>query len=114
MSFRYVIEILDAPAEECCFSYIDTEDNLADFVFDRQKVRVTTDMEIQYDDPFKVKVCRIPRKQRKAFLRAIDMLPGFMAYAGRKDYDEYCRGFFENARMYMMNAGTGGGSIPIQ
>ena len=34
-------------------------------------------------------------------LRAVDLLPGLMAYAGKEGYDEYCEDLAEKARRYL-------------
>ena len=82
---RYLIEITDGPSMQYSFSYVDTEDNLAYLLFDHLDVDVEPDMEFHCDgDPYKIVVCRIPREHRDAFLRAIDLLPAFMDYAGKK------------------------------
>ena len=106
MGRRYCIEIAEEQSPYYCFSYIDTEDHLADCLFSHLKVNVEFQAEFSCDrDPYRIILCRIPREQRKAFLRSVGLLPGLMAYAGKTDYDEYCAAFMENARRYV-NGGT--------
>ncbi len=95
MALRYVIEITDDPSGHCCFSYIDTEDSLAGILFEHLKIDAEQEMVFHRDnDPYRIVVCRVPREQREAFLRAMDLLPSLMEYAGRTDYEEYCLEFF--------------------
>ena len=115
MALRYVAEITDGIPTHGCFSYIDTEDGLAVFLFDQMKIDVEIEMEFHYDDdPYKIVMCRIPRKQRNSFLQAIDLLPSFMAYAGRMGYEEYCQDFFMNAAQWLAERGTDRRPIPLQ
>ena len=101
MNTGYYFEIVDGTPTHYCFSYIDSEDNLADFLFDHMKIIMEKEMEFHYnDDPFKVVMCRIPRRQREDFLKAIEVLPGLMAYAGREGYDEFCMDLMRNAAEY--------------
>ena len=92
MKYRLCIEISDGPSADCCFVYFDTVDNLADFLFDHMNIEVEREMEFRYhdDDPFKMVMCRIPIRQREAFLEAVEVLPGLMAYADKAGYKEYC------------------------
>ena len=109
MNPKYYVEIADGATSQYCFSYIDTEDNLAALLFDHLKVDMQTDMvfQMEEDDPYRVVMVRIPRHQRGEFLWALDLLPGFMAYAGYEDYEEYCRAFFLQAHLYFRkNAGN--------
>ena len=102
MKSRYCFEIADDISAYYCFSYIDSEDNLADFLFKQMKVNVEPQMEFHNDDdPFKIVMCRIPRQQREAFLEAVDMLPGLMAYVGRAGYDEYCLDLMKSASQFL-------------
>ena len=102
MNSMYCFEITDEFPDRCCFSYIDSEDGLASILFDHLKVDVEEEMVFHYDDdPFRIVMCHIPRNQREAFLRAIDLLPSFMAYAGKEGYEEYCLNLMGNAARYM-------------
>ena len=49
------------------------------------------------EDFCRVVVVRVPRHRREAFFRAMNLLPAFMACAGREDYDDYCLDFFRHA-----------------
>ena len=98
---RYVMEIDYGLSTHYGFSYIDTEDGLADLLFSHLKVDVEQDMEFRQDEgPYRIVMCKVPREQRAEFLRAIGLLPALMDYAGRKDYEDYCRRFFWNARLF--------------
>ena len=116
MGHRYVAEFTDGMSADYGFSYIDTEDNLAALVFDHLKVDVKTDMvfQMEEDDPYRVVLVRIPREQREAFLHAIDLLPAFMAYAGKADYEDYCRAFFLKAHLYLQEKEKAGNSTRLQ
>ena len=73
------------------FAYYDTDKYLADYLFAREKVDVTVEKEIvNKTDPYRIIRCRVPRDQREAFQRALDAMPDWLAYVGRKDYDAYC------------------------
>ena len=117
MKRRYLFEITDGMSPFYTFAYFDTEDHLADFLFDREKVDVTVEGEFAAeDDPYRIILCHIPRKQREAFLRAVDDLPAWMAHLGKPDYDAFCIGFLLNANAYMKSGKAAGrpGSIPLQ
>ena len=115
MSPRYLIEVTDGPSMYDSFSYIDTEDRLADFLFDHMKLDVKTEMEFPYEDtPYRIVLCRIPRDQRDFFLRAVDLLPALMDYVGRTDYEDCCRAFFRHADRYINGKRAAGEMIPIQ
>lgn len=107
MGNRYLVELTDGPSMYYGFSYIDTEDDLAHFLFDHLKVDVLPDMEFELGGPYKAVMCRIPRQQRKAFLKAIDTLPDLMAYVGRTDYDDFCLEFFRRADRFLRKQGVG-------
>ena len=103
MKPRYCFEIAEDLSTHYCFSYMDTVDNLADFLFDHMKINVEHEMEFHYDDdPFKIVMCRVPRSQREDFLNAIDLLPGLMEYAGKTGYDAYCMDLMRNAARFIM------------
>lgn len=103
MGIRYCIEIQGGPAGTCCFAYVDSPDGLADILFRHLKVDAEKKMVFRNEkDPYRIILCRIPRGQREAFFRAVDLLPAFMAYDGRGDYEDYCRGFFTTAYRYMV------------
>ena len=103
MKPRYCFEIAEDLSTHYCFSYMDTVDNLADFLFDHLKINVEPEMEFHYDDdPFKIVMCRVPRSQREDFLNAVDLLPGLMEYAGKTGYDAYCMDLMRNAARFIM------------
>ena len=115
IKLRYCIEITDDPSSYCCFSYIDSEDRLADALFDHMKIEKKAEMEFPCShDPYKIIVVRIPREQREDFLWAIDMLPSFMDYAGREDYEECCRMFFLYVSQYDLGMGATGETALLQ
>ena len=116
MPRRYVVELVDGPSTHYGFAYIDTEDNLAALIFDHLKMDVLTDLvyQLDEDDPYRVVLVRIPRTQREAFLHAIDLLPAFMAYAGKEDYEEYCRAFFTKAGRWLNGQGAAERSTLLQ
>ena len=96
-------EIADDLSARYCFAYVDTTDGLADLLFRHLKVDAEKEMVFRDEkDPYRIILCRIPRGQREAFFRAVDLLPAFMAYDGRGDYEDYCRGFFTTAYRYMV------------
>jgi len=73
------------------YVYFDTDKHLADFLFAREKVTVEPEEERSGENGFcRIIRCRVPRVQREAFRRAMDALPDWMAYVGRRDYDAYC------------------------
>ena len=99
MSARYCVEIADGMSPDYCFSYFDTADHLADHLFSYLKVSTQTEMEFSNDvNDYRIIMVRIPREDRASFLRAIDLLPGLMAYAGYTDYDEFCTNFLLDAQ----------------
>lgn len=103
MKPRYCFEIAEDLSTHYCFSYIDTVDNLADFLFHHLKIDVEPEMEFHNDDdPFKVVMCKVPRDQREEFLKAVDLLPGLMDYVGKTGYDEFCLDLMKNAARYIM------------
>ena len=101
---RYCMEILDDKPASCCYSYFDTDEYLAQHLFSYLHVDVEIEMEFHYDDtPYRIILCHIQKKDREAFLRAIDLLPGLMVYAGHTDYEAFCRCVMLDAREYMMH-----------
>ena len=91
----------NSPAEFCRFAYYDTDKYLADFLFARENVAVEVEGEFTNgQDPYRIIRCRVPREQREAFLRAVDRLPDWLAYVGRKDYDAYCLSVLLDAVQY--------------
>lgn len=99
MSDRYCIEIADGMTPYYCFSYFDTADHLADHLFSYLKVSTEIEMEFSNEEnDYRIIMARIPREDRENFLRAIDLLPALMAYAGYTDYDEFCTNFLLDAR----------------
>ena len=103
MSARYCVEITDGMSPDYCFSYFDTADHLADHLFSYLKISPVTEMEFSNDvNDYRIVMVRIPREDRAAFLRAIDLLPALMAYAGYTDYDEFCTNFLLDAEDYLV------------
>ena len=113
---RYIAELTDGLSTHYSFAYIDTEDNLAALVFDHLKVDAEVDFvfQLEEDDPYRVVGVKIPRAQREAFLRAANLLPFFMAYAGKTDYEDYCREFFLKAHLWLKSKEAAGRSVPLQ
>ena len=112
MRMRYCIEIKDAPPAECCFAYFDTEEFLARHLFEYEKIDLSVDEVYGTDDdPYLIIECRFPREQRAAFLHAIDMLPSLMAYAGKTDYDDYCRDRMMKAMQFMQAVPMSGSTL---
>ena len=98
----YVFRIAGGPAPYEHYAYFDTEDHLADFLFAQEQVEVTIEEEFGFEgDPYSVILCRIPPAQREGFLKAIDLLPGLMAYVGRTDYDDFCRNMMLGAARFL-------------
>jgi len=114
MKPRYCLEIAENRPAYYSFSYVDTPDNLANFLFSQMKVDAETETEFRFTgDPFKIVLCRIPRSQRESFLKAIDMLPGLMAYDGREGYKEYCLALARKAVRFL-KAKEEGSAAPLQ
>lgn len=116
MARRYCIEITEGLSTHYCFSFIDTVDGLARILFDHMKIDVVPDMEFHGDDddPYRIVMVKIPRSQREAFLKAIELLPGLMRYAGMTDYEDYCRMFFADARQFLSRGQDAGRITSLQ
>jgi len=115
MNRRYVAEISYGIPTHYGFSYVDTEDGLADFLFAHLKIDVKPDVVFHNEnDPYRIVMCKIPRGEREVFLRAIDLLPGLMAYAGKKGYEEYCSRFFRDAERWLAEHADMGRKVPLQ
>ena len=115
MSQRYVAEISYGLSTHYGFSYIDTEDGLADLLFKHLKVDVIPDTEVHGDgEPYRIVMCKVPREQREEFLRAIELLPALMEYAGKTDYEDYCRQFFTKVYRWMEKQETAGSGKRLQ
>ena len=115
MKTRYCIEITGDPSPDYHFAYFDTDEYLAFFLFKYERIDVTIDAEYgAEDDPYRMVECRVPKEQRKAFLHAMDLLPAFMAYAGKADYTDYCREFFLNAGQFLTRRREAGRITPLQ
>ena len=114
MGSRYIFEISDGPSQNYHFAYFDTDDHLAGFLFAQEHVDVTIEGEFgAEDDPYRIVMCKIPKKQRDRFLRCVEMLPGLMEYMGKTDYDDFCIEFMKGAARYMDRQEAGLG-IPLQ
>lgn len=101
MEFRYCFEIMDSPAMYYWFAYFDTHDHLADFLFSHENVSVTIEGEFAAEeDPYRIVLCRIDKKDRENFLKAVDLLPSLMEYVGKTDYNEFCQGVMRDAHRY--------------
>jgi len=106
MGPRYCFEIADGPAMYYWFAYFDTHDHLADFLFEHEHVSITVEGEFgAEDDPYRIILCRIARKDRESFLHAVDLLPSLMAYVGKTDYDEFCQGVMLDAYRHISRQG---------
>ena len=115
MKPRYCFEIAEDLSTHYCFSYMDTVDNLADFLFSHLKIDVEREMEFHYDDdPVKIVMCKVPRDKREAFLEAVDLLPDLMAYAGKTGYDDYCMDLMRNAARFIMKNRQAQRITPLQ
>ena len=115
MKRRYLFEIADGPSPYYCFAYFDSDEHLADFLFAREHVDVTILEEYAADeDPFQIVLCRIPRKHRSGFLRAIEDLPELMSEVGKTDYDEFCQNYMLRAAQFMRGQRTEDRTIPLQ
>ncbi len=113
MNPRNCFEIADGLSTEDCFAYIDSVDNLADFLFGQLKIDMEREMEFHHDgEPFKIVMCRIPRNQRETFLKAIDVLPGLMDYVGIAGYHEYCTEIMQNAARFLKEKENPGNTPP--
>ena len=114
MNPRNCFEIADGLSTDDCFAYIDSADNLADFLFDQLKIDAEREMEFHHgDEPFKIVMCRIPRQQRETFLKAIGVLPGLMDYVGITGYKEYCMEIMRNAAR-LLKGKEAAGNTPLQ
>ncbi len=114
MVSRYCMEIKDGPSPYNWFAYFDTDDRLAQFLFDYEKVDITVEGEYgKQEDPYRIILVRIPGSQRLAFLKVIDLLPGLMEYLGKTDYDDFCRGVLADADRIVTGRRTGK-RIPLQ
>ena len=115
MGSRYCFEIMDAPLQYNYFAYFDTDDHLGHFLFSHENIDVTVEGEYgAEDDPYRIMLCRVPRRQRDEFLRAVDQLPDLMAYVGKTDYDDFCRHVMTDARKWFAKQGYSGTGFPVQ
>ena len=115
MKHRYCIEIAEDLSTHYCFAYVDTPDNLADFLFSEMEVETEPVLEFHCEgDAFKIVMCRFPRHQREAFLDAVEMLPGLMEYAGKTGYDEFCVDLMRRAIRYMEGRKGAERTSPLQ
>ncbi len=114
MGHRYYFEILDETTPDYnWFSYFDTEDGLAASLFRFLEIDVTIEQEFwNEEDPYRIILCRIPRKQREAFLEAIELIPGLMDYTGHTDYRDFCRNVMMDALKYKLKRGVSGKTPP--
>jgi hypothetical protein len=99
---RYCFEIANKLSPYLWFAYFDTSDRQARFLFDYEKADVTIEGEFgSVEDPYRIFLCRVPRDQRDRFLTAVNRIPAVMDYAGRSDYDGYCRRVLLDARHFL-------------
>ncbi len=111
---RYCFEISVGPSPYYWFAYFDTPDHLADFLFTHEEADVTVEGEYgEEENPYRIILCRIPKDRREAFLHAVDLLPALMAYVGKTDYDDFCRGVLADAVHFLSARRTAGGTLRL-
>lgn len=108
MNPKYYIEISDGPSAYCHFAFFDTDEYLSFFLFSHLRLDVEIEEEYVFDGaPYQLVQCRVPASWRDVFLRAMDLLPALMAYAGKTDYEDFCRGMILKARISQRERGAG-------
>lgn len=76
------------------YAYIDTDDYHADKLFRRYNIRVKIDSEYTKEkETYRIILCRIRRKQKAAFEKAMNELVRNMDLFGHTDYTEFCKNF---------------------
>jgi len=74
------------------YAYIDVQENLADQLFIKHKVRVYFGKEYQKDsEEYKVIFCKVKKKDQAEFLSALSELADKMLLLGHTDYIQYCK-----------------------
>ena len=84
------------------FAYFDTEDFLADSLFERQKISVRYEQE--YHNPvnhYRMFICRVPMMQIGRFLKAVGQLPNKMNLLGFTDYEDFCRDYLDESEQWI-------------
>lgn len=77
------------------FYYADTPDYRADTLFYRHKIPVKYGEEFTNDnEKYIIVTCRVRKKYRNAFRKALEELPNKMALLGHSDYAAFCEQFF--------------------
>ncbi len=81
------------------YAYIDTDDHRADSLFRRYNIRVKIDSEYSKDkEIYRVILCRIRRRQKAVFEKAMNELVRNMHLYGHADYTGFCEDFLEFSR----------------
>ena len=77
------------------YAYVDLytgHSYVADSLFIRHKVRIKPQEHmVREDTDYKLIFCRIKRKDRQAFEKALSEISGKMSLYGHNDYDQFCR-----------------------
>ena len=77
------------------FFYADSPDYRADSLFYRHKIPVKYGEEfINDNEKYIIVTCRVRKKYRDTFRKALEELPNKMALLGHNDYAEFCEQFF--------------------
>ncbi len=73
------------------YSYIDSEEHLADLIFIRRKVRVRFMKEYcKPGTPYRFILCRVRKKDMEKFTCSMEDLWNKACLMGYKDYDAFC------------------------
>lgn len=73
------------------YAYIDCRENAADQLFIDEKIRVRFGSHyISTDKNYTIVFCKIKKKDREAFKRALGKMTNKMLLMGYRDYPEFC------------------------
>ena len=77
------------------------------FLFNFYHVDVTVENVFgNEDEKYRIILCRIPRNQREAFLKAVALIPGLMDYTGHTDYEDFCRNVMADIQRCRLKKGV--------
>lgn len=74
------------------YVYFDTPDYLADSIFCKYEIPVYYGNEwTKPGEPYKLIECKVKKKYKEKFEKALDEIPTKMNLLGHTDYEEYCQ-----------------------
>ena len=78
------------------YAYVDCHNYLADSLFNREEAKVKFGDEFHKDNcEYRIIFCKVKKKHKAKFEKALDDLKNKMLLCGYKGYDEFCDNFMK-------------------